>query len=89
MGKTLLGLAAAAGLAASFLFSTGAASADPYRWCAVYGGDRGGGGGNCGFVTLEQCRATISGIGGFCRENLFYTGSQDRPIKRIPKRHRD
>ena len=39
---------------------------DPYPWCAVYGG-RGGGGTNCGFLTIEQCRATVSGIGGFVR----------------------
>jgi len=89
MGKTLLGLAAAAGFAASFLFSASAASAEPYRWCAIYGGGRGGGAGNCGFVTLEQCRATVSGIGGFCQENLFYTGPQDRPVRHVRKRHRD
>ena len=29
---------------------------DPYPWCAFYSGD-GGGGTNCGFLTLEQCRA--------------------------------
>ena len=39
------------------------AFADSYRWCSV---DNNGGGTNCGFVTIEQCRATISGIGGFC-----------------------
>jgi hypothetical protein len=27
---------------------------------------------NCGFLTLEQCRATVSGIGGFCVPNQFY-----------------
>src|SRR5262245_2738268 len=47
--------------AASML--VGIASADPYRWCAV---DSVGGGTNCGFVTIEQCRATISGVGGSC-----------------------
>jgi len=44
---------------------------DPYPWCAVYGG-RGDGGTNCGFLTIEQCRATVSGIGGFCTPNQFY-----------------
>ena len=28
---------------------------DPYPWCAVYSGD-GGGGTNCGFLTIQQCR---------------------------------
>jgi len=27
---------------------------------------------NCGFLTLQQCRATVSGIGGFCVPNQFY-----------------
>ena len=54
------------------------ANADPYRWCAEYsGGGRGGGGRNCWFMTWEQCRATISGIGGNCSPNPFYDG---RPI---------
>jgi hypothetical protein len=44
---------------------------DPNPWCANYGGDASGSS-NCGFVTLEQCRATVSGIGGFCEHNVFY-----------------
>jgi hypothetical protein len=52
------------------------AQADPYRWCAEYGG-RSGGGTNCGFVTFQQCRAAISGLGGFCRRNAFYDGRRD------------
>jgi|GEM_PF-552436 hypothetical protein len=35
-------------------------------------GDSGLGQTNCGFLTLEQCRATVSGIGGFCVPNQFY-----------------
>ena len=41
----------------------GTASAEPPRWCAI---DSVGGGTNCGFVTAEQCRASISGVGGVC-----------------------
>lgn len=70
--------AAAAMLIASSVM--GEAKADPYRWCAEYGGGRGGGT-NCYFVTIEQCRAAISGNGGFCRPNNFYTGD-DRPRRR-------
>ena len=44
---------------------------DNTRWCAQYSG-RAGGATNCGFFTLEQCRATVSGIGGFCAPNPFY-----------------
>jgi hypothetical protein len=51
------------------------AKADPYRWCAQYsGGGRGGGGTNCYFMTFGQCQAAVSGVGGFCRPNPFYTG---------------
>ena len=48
------------------------AAGDPYKWCAVYGDN--GGGTNCYFLTLEQCRAAISGMGGFCEPNQFYDG---------------
>jgi hypothetical protein len=52
------------------------ASADPYRWCAHYSGKLGGAS-NCWFMTLEQCRATVSGVGGYCAPNPFFDG---RPI---------
>jgi len=69
---------AALALAAPALF-TAPASAQPahieYPWCAVYGGDAGGAS-NCGFTTIEQCRATVSGIGGSCEPNQFYTASR-------------
>jgi hypothetical protein len=48
---------------------------DPYKWCAVYSGDRGGGT-NCGFITYQQCLDTISGAGGYCAPNPFYTGDR-------------
>ena len=50
------------------------AQADPYRWCAQYSGK---GTRNCYFVTWEQCRAALSGNGGFCEPNGFYDG---RPV---------
>jgi hypothetical protein len=54
------------------------AKADPYRWCAQYaGGDMGGGGTSCFFITWEQCMAAVSGVGGFCEPNQFYDG---RPV---------
>lgn len=53
------------------------ASADPYQWCAMYSGGRGGSE-NCYFVTIEQCRAAVSGVGGFCRVNAFYDGQPVR-----------
>ncbi len=63
----------AAGL---LLLGATAAQADPYPWCAQYGGRSGGT--NCYFMTIQQCRAAISGVGGFCRHNMFYDG---RPVR--------
>ena len=56
---------------------------DSTRWCAQYGG-MAGGATNCGFFTIEQCRATVSGIGGFCVPNQFYNpcGSSGRRSSR-------
>jgi hypothetical protein len=57
-----------------------------YPWCAQYGGGEMGGGRNCGFSTLEQCRATVSGIGGFCEPNLFYSGAASDTSQRKHKK---
>jgi hypothetical protein len=63
------------------------ARADPYRWCAEYGGSGGGGHTSCYFNTFAQCQASVSGVGGFCRQNPFYDGRpvttpEDRPTRR-------
>jgi Protein of unknown function (DUF3551) len=66
MRSTLAALAVAA---AGLLTSAGAANAEiTYPWCAQYQRD----GRNCGFSTLEQCRATVSGNGGYCEANAMY-----------------
>lgn len=58
-----------------------------YPWCAVYGGDMGGAS-NCGFTTIAQCMATVSGIGGSCEPNQFYHPQQAPVRKRKrPERH--
>jgi hypothetical protein len=33
------------------------------------------GGVSCSFYSLQQCQATVSGIGGFCTPNAFSYGS--------------
>ncbi|AXK79786.1 DUF3551 domain-containing protein [Pseudolabrys taiwanensis] len=68
----------------AFVLAPNSSRAVEYPWCAQYSGD-GGGGRNCGFSTLQQCEATVSGIGGFCERNSFYTGperTQPKPRKR-------
>jgi hypothetical protein len=77
-------LAASAALA---VFIPVSGHAIEYPWCAQYGLS-GDGGRNCGFSTFEQCLATVSGIGGFCERNSFYTGPERptrKPRKRSPK----
>jgi hypothetical protein len=66
--KTLL--AALALVAATMLCGT-SARAQNYAWCAQYGGHNIAST-NCGFASFEQCRATISGIGGSCYPNPQY-----------------
>jgi len=87
MARTLhrisLVVVAAGGVAASLMISS-AAFADPYKWCATYRT----GGQNCGFLTIEQCQATVSGVGGFCQQNQFYTGpdkSSSRASTRVSR----
>ena len=84
MHKFKLALFTAVAMAAAATV-TQPAGAIEYPWCAQYGGgEYGGGGTNCGFSTIEQCRATISGMGGFCQLNPFYPdyiASQRQPRK--------
>lgn len=78
-------LLAAAAIAAILALPQPAAAIQ-YPWCAEYAGEDSGGGTNCGFTTIEQCRLTISGMGGFCAPNPFYpeatTDKQPRKRKR-------
>jgi hypothetical protein len=58
----------------------GSAQAQEYPWCARYDWTTR----NCGFVSFQQCLATISGIGGRCEENPRYVPPQRR--KKQPAR---
>jgi hypothetical protein len=53
-----------------------------YPWCGQYARD----GRNCGFSTYDQCRAAISGNGGYCIENPMYRPEPAGP--RVPRRPR-
>jgi hypothetical protein len=57
------------------------AAADPYKWCAA----NRNGSNNCGFTTIEQCQASVSGVGGFCQPNQFYTGPEKTSAQRSQK----
>src|SRR5690349_1408046 len=41
-------------------------------WCADLNMGGHGGARNCGFATLQQCLATVSGIGGSCSPSPYY-----------------
>jgi hypothetical protein len=73
-------------LASLVVFAPSVVQADPYPWCAVLGNGMDGAR-DCGYFTIEQCRATISGIGGDCEPNQFYTGPERKPAKRKRRRH--
>ena len=45
------------------------AQAQNYPWCARYSFRDGA---TCGFISFQQCMATVSGIGGFCEVNNMY-----------------
>ena len=61
-----LALGAVIGIAAL----AGPAEAQNYPWCAVL--NTGDASYNCGFVSFEQCLATVRGIGGTCMVNTTY-----------------
>jgi len=69
--------------------SSGAARADAvnYPWCAYLSGNMGGSS-NCGFSTVEQCQADVSGVGGFCMQNPQYQPPAGTPSSQASKRHR-
>ncbi len=60
-------------LLATPLASTPAAARE-YPWCARYDWTTT----NCGFVSFQQCLATISGIGGRCEQNPRYVAAPRR-----------
>jgi hypothetical protein len=72
-------------VAATTAFGTNA-RAQNYPWCAQLG-DGEGGATNCGFSTLQQCQADVSGLGGFCEPNNSYVPPQSAtPAPRRPRK---
>jgi len=82
MQKTILGSAT---LILAVLLHAGSAHAQNYPWCAQYSGDVGGE--NCGFTTLQQCQATVSGIGGYCLQNPMYAAQANQVRRRYRQPH--
>jgi hypothetical protein len=76
-----LALSTALALAVMSPLSEPAAAAIEYPWCVQYAGGDAGGGRNCGFVSYDQCMMTARGAGGSCQHNLFYPGTEERPVR--------
>ena len=60
------------------------ADAQSYPWCAIY--NMGDASYNCGFVTHDQCMASVSGIGGLCEPNTQYQPAV-APLRQKPRTH--
>lgn len=65
-------IAVSALLAMPLWLAAAPATAREYPWCARYDWTTS----NCGFVSFQQCLATISGIGGRCEPNPRYAPPQ-------------
>lgn len=74
-------IAAAALAAVTFWYTAEPASAKNYEYCRVdSSGTR-----SCGFDTIEQCLAMISGRGGSCTRDPFLA-NPDEAYASVPKR---
>jgi len=74
--RVAVGIAALTGLGLALTAATIPASAQG-TWCAEDMNAR-----NCGFYTLEQCRAAASGTGGNCYRSPYVTA----PAAAAPRR---
>jgi hypothetical protein len=52
-----------------------------YPWCARYDWTTR----NCGFVSFEQCLATVRGRGGFCERNALYDAPLAPGSRKAPR----
>ncbi len=57
-----------------------AQSATSYPWCAKYYKE--GAPTSCYFTSYQQCKTTLSGIGGYCFESPYYHAPPPRAAKR-------
>jgi len=67
------------GLVLAALFACGGITPSSAIWCARYSN----GSNNCGFHTQDQCRAAVSGVGGYCNQE---GGEEPRRVEHKEKR---
>ena len=58
------------------------AEAQSGGWCAYLDGGGHDGGRECGFATLQQCLATVRGVGGNCGPSPYYQRPYYQPYRR-------
>jgi hypothetical protein len=76
------GAVAVAALAFAVSLGAGNAKAEvEYPWCAAYTGPARGVV-TCGYVSWQQCMATVHGVGGFCQMNPRFIAAPDEPRRR-------
>lgn len=75
---------ASGALLVALLAAPTAGQAQTYPWCSRYDWSTY----NCGFSTLQQCLANVSGIGGICERNAHYYAQQPREPRRKYRRPR-
>src|SRR5262245_27488693 len=64
-----------------------AQSAYSYPWCSL-GGTKGSNALSCYYTSWEQCRTTMSGIGGYCVESPYYHTQPVPPHRALVRPHR-
>lgn len=69
--SSILGLA----LSAAFAPDASAQRRVMYPWCAFYSAE---GIDECLYSDVAQCRASVSGVGGYCYQNPLYVGPSPR-----------
>jgi hypothetical protein len=69
-----------------------AQSSSSYPWCAILPGAGSGSGGamSCYYTSWEQCRTSMSGIGGNCIESPYYHAQSTQSPRHslVKPRHR-
>jgi hypothetical protein len=78
MRQFIFGAAAIAAAMFAMLATTPVRAEVEYPWC----GYARLGAGSCGFATLEQCQAFITGTGGRCERNARYAQGSTVPSSR-------
>jgi Protein of unknown function (DUF3551) len=64
-----------------------AQSSSSYPWCAILPGAGSGSGGamSCYYTSWEQCKTTMSGIGGLCVASPYYHAEAMPPHRSVMK----